>query len=388
MDQHAAAAPPEALNSVQELADYLTKPAQNDLQKVRAIYSWVIRSIDYDVQAVRAADPGDQSAEAALKRRKGVCGSYSNLFDALAKAAGIETSQIIGFSRGADYIPGMPLPPEPNHAWNAIKLDGDWRFIDCTWAAGYIDEGGAFVRRPDDHYFLTSPDCFVYDHLPEDPQWQLLPTPVTRNDYEKMVYLRPGFFRNNLRLVSHPHMEIVSDGSLAVVLEAPDDVLLKACVKQPQAGSDAARAFVQRDGGQLKISSFIAQPGNYALRLYAKRRGDAGNYEWAADYLVKVPEVTATPASYPEMMATFQESSSKLLAPTAGKLKLGDDEAFKLIVPGAEAVAVVIDNEWAQLEKHGDLWEGQVKVAGGEVQVAARFPGSKSFYVLLVYAVG
>ena len=79
---------------------------------------------------------------------------------------------------------------------------------------------------------------------------------------------------------------------------------------------------------------------------------------------------------------------SKLIAPMSGRLKPGGKEAFKLSAPGAEAVSVIVEGEWLSLTKNGDVWEGEATVKGEQVQVAARFPGSQSFYVLLTYSVG
>ena len=91
---------------------------------------------------------------------------------------------------------------------------------------------------------------------------------------------------------------------------------------------------------------------------------------------------------YPDTTATFHEVGAKLDAPMSGKLKAGSKETFKLTAPGAEAVSVIVEGEWLPLTKNGDLWEGQATVKGNQVQVAARFPGSQSFYILLTYGVG
>jgi len=388
IDEHAARTPPDAAASIQSLADYLVKPAANEMQKVRAIYAWIIRNIDYDVAALAAGNPGDQSAQATLTARKAVCDGYSRLFEALARAAGLEAVEVLGFSRGAGYAPGVPLGPDPDHAWSAVKIDGAWYLLDSTWAAGYIDAKSAFVRRADDYYYLTQPDRFIYDHLPKDPKWQLVATPITKEQYEQLVYLRPGFFRNGLQVVSHPKVEIESEGSLTITFAGPNDVMLRGRVGETApAKDDIAPTFVEREGGQFKLNAAFARPGVYTLRVYAKRRGDQGPYEWAADYKVKVAEVKQLRVFYPETSSTFHEVDAKLYAPMAGRLKSGDKETFKLTVPGAEAVSVIVQGEWLPLTKNGDVWEGQAAVKGEQVQVAARLPGSESFYILLTYSV-
>lgn len=387
IDKRVADTPQSAAGTVQSLADYLAKSATNDAQKVRAIYSWIVRNIDYDVAALAAGNTGDQSAEATLSKRKAVCAGYSRLFLALTQAAGVEAAEVDGFSRGAGYVAGSSLGSEPDHAWSAVKLDGSWYVLDCTWAAGYLDAEHGFVRKLDDYYYLTPPDHFIYDHLPQDAKWQMAANPITKEDFERLVYLRPGFFRCGLEVASHPHIEIECDGNLTVAFTGPDDALVRARVGAAQASDDVAPTFVQHDGDKLKVNASFPHAGDYLLRLYAKKRGDQGPYDWAADYMVKVSQAPAQAASYPQEMATFQESSSRLYAPLSGRLKAGGTEAFKLSVPGAEAVAVVAGGDWQQLEKHGDVWEGEAKAKGDQLQVAARFPGSQSFYILLTYVV-
>ena len=389
IDEHVNRTPPEAAASIQSLADYLAKPAANEMHKVRAIYAWIVRNIDYDVAALASGNPGDQSAQTTLARRKAVCDGYSQLFEALARAAGLEAVEVIGYCRGAGYLAGAPLGPDPDHAWSAVRVDGNWFLLDSTWAAGYIDARAGFVRRSDDYYFLTPPANFVYDHLPKDPKWQLLGAPIAKQDFERLVYLRPGFFRSGLQVVSHPNVDITSDGNLTVTFGGPSDALLRARVGDAvQFKDDIAPTFVQREGSELKLNVSFASPGSYMLRLYAKRKGIEGPYEWAADYKVKVSEVKTLRVFYPETTATFHEADAKLIAPMTGRLKSGGKEAFKLSAPTAEAVSVIVGGEWIPLTKNGDVWEGEVIVKGEQVQVAARLPGSQSFYVLLTYSVG
>ena len=38
------------------------------------------------------------------------------------------------FFAGDDFIPGV----SSCHAWNAVFLNGTWRLLDCTWAAGKV----------------------------------------------------------------------------------------------------------------------------------------------------------------------------------------------------------------------------------------------------------
>ena len=44
-----------------------------------------------------------------------------------------------------------------------------------------------------DFYFLTDPEEFVYDHLPEDITWQLLASPVSKLEFQVCTILYPTY---------------------------------------------------------------------------------------------------------------------------------------------------------------------------------------------------
>jgi hypothetical protein len=383
----AAQTPPSATESVSSLADYLTKPASDDLEKVRAIYEWIVRNIVYDVAAFDSGVLPDQDAEAVLKRRTAVCSGYARLFEALAAESGLEAKEVIGFSRGKGYSVGAGVTQKPDHAWTVAKIDGKWQLMDCTWAAGYIDAKNQFVRSRCEFYFLTPPEAFVYDHFPEDAQWQLTDKPMDRSEFEGLVYLRPAFFGHGLKLISHSQRVIKSDCCFDMSFGAPDDVVLNAQVLKGSQRDLASSLFIQRDGEALKLSTAFASPGDYTLRLFAKRSVGEEVYDWAADYLVEVQPSTESSPGFPVALSTFGEKKVTLHSPLAGRLKSGKTAGFKLTAPGAQAVAVVVEGKWSKLTQNGDVFEGEVAAGGDSVQVAAQYPGSESYYVLLKYAV-
>jgi hypothetical protein len=136
-------------------------------------------------------------AQNTLKTRKGLCDGYSSLFYELAKSAGLDVRRIRGYSKGHYYYPGRKFD-DVNHEWVAVKIDGDWRLVDPTWGAGVIEDG-RFVKKFDGTYFLTPPAYFLFDHLPSDPNWQLVRDKMDLEEFEAQVY--PG--RAPLRNLRH-----------------------------------------------------------------------------------------------------------------------------------------------------------------------------------------
>ena len=77
------------------------------------LHDWLLDQLEYDSSLTWA------SAEAALTRHTGTCQAYTNAYIKLLNAAGIENAET------RDTYDG--------HTWNAVKLDGKWYQVDCTW---------------------------------------------------------------------------------------------------------------------------------------------------------------------------------------------------------------------------------------------------------------
>ena len=199
IDKYAINTPSPAEASVDSLAAYLVAPAKNEREKARSIFRWVTENIDYDANGFFTGSFEDTSSKDVLKSRKSVCSGYSDIFSSLANSAGLEVVRIAGYGKGYGYLPGENLSAPSNHAWNAVKINGSWYLIDCTWGAGYINDNKKYVRKFDDHYFMTPPSEFIYDHLPEDSRWQLLEKPLAKSEFEKQAFVKPDFFKYGLK---------------------------------------------------------------------------------------------------------------------------------------------------------------------------------------------
>ena len=60
---------------------------------------------------------------------------------------------------------------------------------------GYTEQRVREYFAVHDYYFLTNPHEFIYDHFPDEEQWQLLARKVTSEEFNHMVALKWGFFK-------------------------------------------------------------------------------------------------------------------------------------------------------------------------------------------------
>lgn len=184
IDRHALRAPEELHQNLPALTAYLIEPAESDLMKVRAIYSWIIHHIRYDAEAYRNGNKRiNQHNLDILRRRRAVCFGYASLFRDMCAQAGLPAEVISGYSKGT--LTARPNLEEADHAWNAVRVDDQWYLLDATWDSSLLGKENVFVKTGGEAYFLPGPQVFVLNHLPNLPMWQLLESPITPSLFEQ-----------------------------------------------------------------------------------------------------------------------------------------------------------------------------------------------------------
>lgn len=149
----------------------IIKAGMSDKAKIKAVHDYLIKNCNYDMSVFPYIKVGGKTyynseipsyysgtAYGALIEKKAVCGGYSNAFNLLARKAGIQSIQVYSY----------PM----NHAWNMVKLDGKYKYIDVTWddpISGLdVDKSDPFaplgVDKPIYSYFLISSSKFSKSH--------------------------------------------------------------------------------------------------------------------------------------------------------------------------------------------------------------------------------
>ena len=95
-----------------------TRKRMSKKNKARALAKGVAKMLSY-----RDYDDNDVEASMArnLKKNKGVCCTYAQLYQACCDIAKIECVHVIGYADG-----GL-------HSWNRVKIGKKWKFVDTTW---------------------------------------------------------------------------------------------------------------------------------------------------------------------------------------------------------------------------------------------------------------
>ncbi|KAJ3231918.1 hypothetical protein HDU81_003393 [Chytriomyces hyalinus] len=232
VDQFAISTPKSHVNSVKQLAEHLTTPYNDAVCKTRAIFAWVANNVSYDVQGYLSGKRRDQSAEAVLQDRICVCEGYANLFLALCEAApkhsgheDIIAVKITGAAMGAGVEAGDVYANLDAHAWNAVQIHGEFRFIESTWAAGVMANGKFDKQYNPGPYFLVKPTEFIFSHIPKsDPSLQHLAIPLSHKEWIQLPQCGPAFRINGMRLVRARGLQKTTTALLSY-LEINDDLV-------------------------------------------------------------------------------------------------------------------------------------------------------------------
>jgi hypothetical protein len=381
IDQHADNAPVRLKHSIPALVKYLIRPAKSDLKKVRVIFRWITQNINYDVDAYFDRRLIVDDPQRVIRRGSAVCGGYSELFNRMCSEANIQSELIGGWSKGY----GERLTGRPNHAWNAVKINFKWYLLDATWGAGHLNEQLKFTRRFNDHYFLTDPEQLIYDHLPEDEQWQLIKQPFTRKQFDNLVLLRPAFFANGLKLKSHFNSKITSDGKLTVKIEAPQNSYLSAQLLENNSPLSKNYSFTQRHDATYFVQMRFPKKGTYTLRLFVKEGREKTEYNWACDYEVTVTNSLGKKGFFVKQYGTFFDLNGFVHQPMNYLLKAGRVEKFKIELQDVLEVAIVSGESLFPLKKTANIFEGDVIVPKGLFHLAVKTDSSNYYHWLLEY---
>ncbi|RXZ78453.1 hypothetical protein EBB07_26845 [Paenibacillaceae bacterium] len=107
----------------QEIIKQTIRPGMTDLQKEEAIHDFLIDHMQYDYQEFSFGTPTvsrPYDVYGALIEQYAVCDGYAHALQMLGRLAGLEIF----------YIDGHASQP---HAWNIIKIDGNFYHVDATW---------------------------------------------------------------------------------------------------------------------------------------------------------------------------------------------------------------------------------------------------------------
>lgn len=99
----------------QEVSSLIPADA-SDYEKVRIVYTYVIDNTQYQ------ASDDDQSIAGVFWKKEAVCAGYAGAVQYLLERIGVPCIYVDGSTKGSTE----------GHAWNIVKLDGEYYYVDAT----------------------------------------------------------------------------------------------------------------------------------------------------------------------------------------------------------------------------------------------------------------
>lgn len=230
---------PASFSNPEKLAGMIAQNFTDPVEQVRAAYAWIARHIDYDIKSlnkpgkvvyyaysseaeklVKEKEINEQLALRTLRKHKAVCHGYATLFQVVCEQLNIECVTISGtakiYETDIGHVPGIP-----NHAWNAVRINGIWRFVDVTWGAGYIHGNPPkFHEDYDDIYFFTPPEKFYLNHYPVNHEWLFIS--MSPDEFARLPLYYPEALKSGIRIVNPKSGTVKISGSHRISLELRD----------------------------------------------------------------------------------------------------------------------------------------------------------------------
>lgn len=126
---------------------------ESDFERIKYVHDRIILNTEYDIDTYEQGEDAELDEKAlcntsygALVRGKALCGGYSRAFSVVMHEMGYECEYITGTTDGGP------------HAWNLVKLGGEYYHVDLTWDDLDGDPCAliySYLCLPDDEMYRT-----------------------------------------------------------------------------------------------------------------------------------------------------------------------------------------------------------------------------------------
>ena len=282
---------PPMTNPTSLAQGYVCRPYRSDVQRLRAIFTWVSERVAWEEDFEGEVDP-----RRVIQMRRGCAEEVAVLVMEMCQAMGLHGEVVRGYLK----TPGEPLQldgnPMPNHWWNAVIVDDEWRIMDCSLASPTNPKRGQYSSAghqvAETGWFLARPMEICYTHIPSHVEQQHICPPISSDILMALPCACPPYFKNSIRLIdfdtSLSHIENLE--LVHIQFLVPEDIECVAEVVTRSYARDAdgdlfesgdtttTRALAQAEwtNGQKRYvvkAHLPSDEGHGILKVYAGKRG-------------------------------------------------------------------------------------------------------------------
>lgn len=207
---------PAIMNKLNEILG--SSPPQDTSEKAKLIFRYVVNNLKYDSERLKDANIERLGAVTALNNpNSAVCMEFTDLFIALARAAGIPTRELDGYAYTENTtLRPLSLTKDVLHAWPEYWDDRrGWVMVDPTWenTTGGVD----YFSKLDLNHF-----AFVVKGFSSD---QPVPAGSYKFDGQDSHDVKVTLSENDF--LGKPQIDVQIDTSNPILSAFPDKVRVK-----------------------------------------------------------------------------------------------------------------------------------------------------------------
>lgn len=235
---------PGMINATSLAQTYLCRQYRSDVQRLRAIFTWVAERVSWEDDFEGSVD-----ARRVIVSRRGCSEEIAVLVAEMCLAVGLQAEVIRGYLKAPGEVFTMQGLSEaaahPNHWWNAVLVEGEWRMMDCSLASPSNPRRSAYSSAgnqvADSWYFLARPTEFCYTHVPLLPEQQHIVPSLSHDVLLALPVACPAFFKNSCGMWDYDtSLLYIEKLEMAhIQMAVPDDVELFAEVEAQSFARDS-----------------------------------------------------------------------------------------------------------------------------------------------------
>lgn len=194
--------PPPMTTAISLATTYVCRPYRSDVQRLRAIFTWVSEKISWEDEF-----EGEINTRDVIESKRGCAEEYAVLVMEMCTAVGIPCEVVRGYLKPPGDVPDTSIMPKSNHWWNAVLIDNEWRMMDCCLASPsnpkrplYSSAGNSSA---DFWWFLARPTEICWTHVPEHHDQQHIVPPVAHEVLLSLPCACPAFFKDGIEMVDY-----------------------------------------------------------------------------------------------------------------------------------------------------------------------------------------
>ena len=282
---------PPMTNAASLAQGYVCRPYRSDVQRLRAIFTWVSEKVAWEEDF-----EGEVDARRVIQMRRGCSEEVAVLVSEMCLSAGLHAEVVRGYLKSPGETIECDSNPRPNHWWNAVIVDDCWRIMDCSLAsptnpkrARYSSTGSQIAENG---FFLARPMEICYTHIPSNFEQQHICPPIAPDILLALPCASPSYFRNCIQMIDYDTslLRIENLELVHVQFTVPADIECVAEVESSSYARDADgdvfesgdtttnRALAQAEWvkGQKRYTVKALLPGDVGhgtLKVYAGKRG-------------------------------------------------------------------------------------------------------------------